>query len=86
MDFSQETLKGRRYVDARLKGSAESREEHLFPDGEGGNIGRSDGREARSGEPRSAAVWWKSETRWSRFPVVGRGERGAGVPILEGPP
>ena len=38
-----------------------------------------------AGSPRSAAVWWKSETRWSRFPVVGRGERGAGVPILEGP-
>jgi len=39
-----------------------------------------------AGSPRSAAVWWKIETRWSRFPVVGRGERGAGVPILEGPP
>jgi len=39
-----------------------------------------------AGSPRSAAVWWKAETRWSRFPVVGRGERGAGVPILEGPP
>jgi len=39
-----------------------------------------------AGSPRSAAVWWKSESRWSRFPVVGRGERGAGVPILEGPP
>jgi len=36
--------------------------------------------------PRSAAVWWKIETRWSRFPVVGRGERGAGVGFLEGPP
>jgi len=39
-----------------------------------------------AGSPRSAAVWWKIETRWSRFPVVGRGERGAGVQILEGPP
>jgi len=39
-----------------------------------------------AGSPRSAAVWWKSETKWSRFPVAGRGERGAGVPILEGPP
>jgi len=39
-----------------------------------------------AGSPRSAAVWWKIETRWSRFPVVGRGERGTGVPILEGPP
>jgi len=39
-----------------------------------------------AGSPRSAAVWWKIETRWSRFPVVGRGESGAGVPILEGPP
>ena len=39
-----------------------------------------------AGSPRSAAVWWKSETRWSRFPVGGRGERGTGVPILEGPP
>ena len=39
-----------------------------------------------AGSPRSAAVWWKIETRWSRFPVVGRGERGAGVAFLEGPP
>jgi len=39
-----------------------------------------------AGSPRSAAVWWKSETRWSRFPVGGMGEIGAGVPILEGPP
>jgi len=39
-----------------------------------------------AGSPRSAAVWWKIETGWSRFPVVRRGERGAGVPIVEGPP
>jgi len=39
-----------------------------------------------AGSPRSAAVWWKIETRWSRFAVVGRGERGAGVAFLEGPP
>jgi len=39
-----------------------------------------------AGSPRSAAVWWEIETRWSRFPVVGRGERGAGVAFLEGPP
>jgi len=39
-----------------------------------------------AGSPRSAAVWWKIETRWSRVPVVGTGERGAGVGILEGPP
>ena len=39
-----------------------------------------------AGSPTSAAVWWKSETRWSRFPVAGRGEREAGVPILDGPP
>ena len=32
-----------------------------------------------AGSPRSAAVWWKIETRWSRFQMVGRGERGAGV-------
>jgi len=38
------------------------------------------------GSPRSAAVWWKIETRWSRFLVVGRGESGAGVVFLEGPP
>jgi len=36
--------------------------------------------------PRSAAVWLKIETRWSRIPLVGRGERGAGVAFLEGPP
>jgi len=36
--------------------------------------------------PRTAAVWLKIETRWSRCPVVGRGERGAGVGFLEGPP
>jgi len=36
--------------------------------------------------PRLAEVWWKVETRWSRFPVVGRGERGAGVAFLQGPP
>jgi len=39
-----------------------------------------------AGSPRSVAVWWKIETRWSRFPVVGRGERGAGLGFLEGPP
>ena len=39
-----------------------------------------------AGSPWSAAVWWKIETRWSRFPVVGRGERGAGVWFLEGLP
>jgi len=39
-----------------------------------------------AGSPRSAAVWWKIETRWSRFPVVRRGERWAGVAFLEGPP
>jgi len=39
-----------------------------------------------AGSPRSAAVSWKIETRWSRFPVVGRGEGGAGVVFLEGPP
>jgi len=26
-----------------------------------------------AGSPRSAAVWWKIETRWSRFPVRGGG-------------
>ena len=39
-----------------------------------------------AGSPRSAAVCWKMETRWSRFPAVGRGEREAGVAFLEGPP
>jgi len=39
-----------------------------------------------AGSPRSAAVWWKIETRWSRFPVVGRGEREARVAFLKGPP
>jgi len=39
-----------------------------------------------AGSHRSAAVWWKIETRWWRFPVVGRGETGAGVGFLEGPP
>jgi len=39
-----------------------------------------------AGSPRSAAVLWKSETRWSRFPVAGRGESGAGVAFLGGPP
>jgi len=38
------------------------------------------------GSPRSAAVWWKIETRWSRFPVVESGQRGAGVGFLEGAP
>jgi len=37
------------------------------------------------GSPRSAAVWWKIETRWSTYPVVGTGERGARVAFLEGP-
>jgi len=44
------------------------------------------GAKPAAGSPRSAALWWKIETRWSRFPVVGRGERGADVLILEGPP
>jgi len=52
VDFSRETLKGRRDVDARLKGSAEQREEYLFSDGEGGNVRRSDGGETRSGKPK----------------------------------
>jgi len=44
------------------------------------------GEKPAAGRPKSAAVWWKIETRWSRFPVVGRGERGAGVAFCEGPP
>jgi len=39
-----------------------------------------------AGSPRAAAVWWKIETRWSRCLMVERGERGAGVAFLEGPP
>jgi len=39
-----------------------------------------------AGRPRSAAVLWKSETRWLRFPVAGQGESGAGVAFLGGPP
>jgi len=39
-----------------------------------------------AGTPRLAAVWWKLGSRWSRFFVVGRGESGAGVGFLEGPP
>ena len=39
-------------MDARLKGGADQREKHLFPDGEGGNIRRSDGGETRSGKPK----------------------------------
>jgi len=38
-----------------------------------------------AGSPRLAAVWWKIETRLSRFPVGGRGERAAGLPNLKGP-
>jgi len=30
------------------------------------------GEKPAAGRPRSAAVLWKIETRWSRFPVVGR--------------
>jgi len=44
------------------------------------------GGQLAAGSPRSAAVWWKIETRWSRLPLVGRGERGARVAFLEGPP
>jgi len=33
-----------------------------------------------------AAVLWKSETRWWRLPVVGRGERGVGMLFLRGTP
>ena len=39
-----------------------------------------------AGSPKSAAILWKSETRWSRFLVAGRGETGAGVAFLGGPP
>jgi len=39
-----------------------------------------------AGSPRSAAILWKSETRWWRFPVAGRGENGGGVVFLRGPP
>jgi len=39
-----------------------------------------------AGSPRSAAVWWEIETRWSRFPAVRRGEKGAAVAFLEGLP
>jgi len=39
-----------------------------------------------AGSPRSVAVWWTIETRWSRFPVVRREERGPGVAFIEGPP
>jgi len=44
------------------------------------------GEKPAAGSPRSAAVWWKIETRWWKFPVVGMGERGTGVGFLEGPP
>jgi len=39
-----------------------------------------------AGSPRSAAMLWKRETRWSRFLVAGRVECGAGVVFLAGPP
>jgi len=44
------------------------------------------GGKSAAGSPRSAAVWWNIVTRWLRCPVVGRGERGAAVAFLEGPP
>ena len=52
MDFCRETFKGHRDMDARLQGGTEKREEHLFPDGEGGNVRRSDGGETRSWKPK----------------------------------
>jgi len=58
----------------------------LFPDGEGAIFAGVMGGKPPAGSLRSAAVWWKVETRWSRFPMVGRGERGAGVALLEGQP
>jgi len=39
-----------------------------------------------AGSSRSAVVLWKIETRWSRFPVAERGESGAGMMFLGGPP
>ena len=86
MDLGREVLESRCDVDARLKRGTEQREEHLFPDGEGGNVCWSDGGETCRGSPRSAAVLWKIETRWSRFPLVWMGERGAGAVFLGGHP
>jgi len=39
-----------------------------------------------AGSPRLAGVLWNSKTRWSRHPVAGRGESGAGVVFHGGPP
>jgi len=39
-----------------------------------------------AGSRQSGPASWKIETRWSRFPVAGRGERGAWVVLLGRPP
>jgi len=39
-----------------------------------------------AGSPISVAVLGKIETTWSRFPVAGRRDRGAGVVFLGWPP
>jgi len=39
-----------------------------------------------AGRPILPALSWKSETRWSRLPVAGRGERGARVMFFGVPP
>ena len=50
MDFGREVLEGSRDMDTRLKGDPEKREEHLFSDGQSGDIGWSDGRETHCWE------------------------------------
>jgi len=47
VDLGREALEGCRNVDARLKEGTEEREKHMFSDGDSGNVGWSDGREAR---------------------------------------
>ena len=77
MDFSRETLKGCRDVDARLKGSAEQREEYLFSDGEGGNVRRSDGGETRSGKPKVSSSLVEKRDQMVEIPSGWEGrERG----------
>jgi len=77
VDFSREALKGRRDVDARLKGGAKKREEHLFPDGEGGNTRRSDGGETRSGKPKVSSSLVEKRDQMVEIPSGWEGrERG----------
>jgi len=73
-------------VNAALEEGAEERKKHLFPDGRLKILVEVMVGNPSARRPMLGTVSWKSETKWLRLPLAGRGERGAQVVLLRGPP